>query len=345
MDKIKVGFIGCGQIARLRHIKELVDHPRVEFAAFCDIVQESAREFADLYGGKAYTDHRELLKEKDIDAVFVLNANIAHAKTAVDALNAGKHVMCEKPMAVSLEECRAMIEAAEKNDKILMTGYNQRLVPTHVKAREIIASGEYGRVLTVRSTFGHRGSEYFSLGGLSTWLYKKELAGFGVIGDLGVHKIDLIQFLLNDKISEVSAIVDTLAKKNDKGVKIDVDDNALCIFRTAKGIIGSMTASWTYILEDNSTSIYFEKATMKILESPEYDIQIAEHDGAVKTYSLGGIQTNKNQFKTGIPEEFINSIAENRKPIIGLGDGLDAIKVVLACLESSATGSRVIIKN
>jgi len=343
MERIKIGFIGCGGIARARHVPELAENANTELSAFCDVIPDRAQYLADLYGGNIYTDYREVLKRGDIDAIFVLCRNDMHAVITIDALNASKHVMCEKPMAATEEQCKQMIKAAEMNKRLLMIGHNQRLLPAHIKAREIIKSGEYGKVISFRTTFGHTGCENFSIDGSATWLFKKEPAVFGTLADLGVHKADLIRYLLGENITEVSAFAGILAKKDDKNKMIEVEDNACCLFRTESNIIGTLTASWTYEIEDNSTKIYFEKAIMSIYDDPVNDIIISFRDGKKKKYKLGGIQTNENQFKSGIPDEFINSIIENREPIIKPEDGLQAIRIILACLESAETGQKILL--
>ena len=108
----KIGIIGCGRIAQERHIPEYAENPDAELAGFYDINMERAAELADKYGGKAYASYEELLNDPKIDAVSVCAANSAHAEITIAALKAGKHVLCEKPMGVTYEECKSMTEAA-----------------------------------------------------------------------------------------------------------------------------------------------------------------------------------------------------------------------------------------
>lgn len=135
----------------------------------------------------------------------------------------------------------------------------------------------------------------------------------------------------------------TLAKKDNNGKMIEVEDNIVCTLKTESGILGTLTASWTYSEEDNSTILYMEKAVVRIFDSPEFDIVINEQDGAIKTYCLGGIQTNDNQIFSGIPEEFISSILESRKPAITGEDGMKAVTAILKCLESSEIHKNVLV--
>ena len=252
---MKVGIIGCGKIAQTRHLPEYAANPKVEMAGYYDFNKNRAEKIAKEYGGRAYTSVEELLADQEIEAVSVCVANNAHAEISLKALRAGKHVLCEKPMATSLEDCEAMVEAAKENNLYLMIGQNQRLIKAHQKAKELIQHGEIGKVLSFRSTFGHSGPETWSIDpGLNTWFFDKTRAAMGAMADLGVHKTDLIQFLLDTTVVEVRAMLTTLDKKDAAGEIIGVDDNAICIYRMANGVIGTMTASWTYYgPEDNST--------------------------------------------------------------------------------------------
>ena len=148
---LKIGIIGCGKITEVRHAPEYAENPNCQLVAFFDVVPERAKALAEQYGGVAY-DSIEALLASDVDAVSVCVANAYHAQTSIQALKAGKHVLCEKPMATTPEDCEAMVAAAKAAGKFLMIGQNQRLAKAHVKAREIIESGEMGRVITFETT-------------------------------------------------------------------------------------------------------------------------------------------------------------------------------------------------
>ena len=187
-----IGIIGCGKIAQVRHIPEYAEHKDAKLLGFYDINQERAAALAEQYGGTAYATVEELLANPDIHAVSVCAANFAHAELTIAALNAGKHVLCEKPMAVTLAECEAMVEAARKNNKFLMIGHNQRLAKAHAVARKLIIDGLIGDIVTFRTTFGHGGPETWSVDpGLNTWFFDKTRAAMGAMADLGIHKTDL----------------------------------------------------------------------------------------------------------------------------------------------------------
>ena len=132
MDKVRIGIIGCGGIANNKHKPSLKKVEQVEMVAFCDIIEERAQKAAKEYGvpgAKVYTDYRELLQDKSIDVVHVLTPNRDHSYITVDALEAGKHVMCEKPMAINTAEAQKMIDAAKRTGKKLTIGYQNRFRP------------------------------------------------------------------------------------------------------------------------------------------------------------------------------------------------------------------------
>ncbi|MGV3466306.1 MAG: Gfo/Idh/MocA family protein [Heyndrickxia sp.] len=342
MTKIKVGVIGCGSIATHRHLPEYATNKDVEIVAVCDIVEERAKEKAQTYNAKFYTKYEELLANEEIDAVSVCTPNYLHAPISIAALNAGKHVLCEKPMATSDDEAKAMIEAAEKNGKKLMIAHNQRFVPSHVKAREFIESGKLGKVYSFRTAFGHGGPEGWSVDGADSWFFKKEEAFIGAMGDLGVHKTDLLRYILNEEIVEVAAFVDTLSKENST-----VDDNAVCILKTASGTVGTLAASWSYVSkEDNSTVIYGENGILRLEEDPDYSLIIQYKNGEVEKFDLGRIQSNEDggQNTSHVIDSFISSLVKDTDVPINGYEGRKSLNVILAALESSETGKITKVK-
>jgi predicted dehydrogenase len=337
MSRIKVAVLGCGSIAKHRHIPEFAGNPNVELVAFCDIVIERAKAYAEKYGGRAYADYRELLAAEKPDAVSVCLPNHLHAPATIAAAEAGAHVLVEKPMAGNREEAEAMIEAARKNGVWLMVAHNQRLMPPHVKAKEILDSGILGRVLSFRTSFGHPGPEGWSVDGRNSWFFDKPRAIMGAMGDLGVHKSDLIRWLLGDEVAEVSAFISTLHKES-----TEVDDNAICILRMRSGAIGTLVASWTYYRgEDNSTVLWCENGVMKIGTDPKDQVIVELKNGETQRYSVGEIATNEKQTVSGIIDEFVNCIVTNTPPRISGEEGLKSLNVILAAFESQATGRTV----
>ncbi len=335
--KFKFGVIGAGSIARKRHLPELQDNPYAEIAAVCDTTLERAKEMTDLYGGKAFKDYRALIAMKNLDAVIVCATNTTHSEMTIAALQAGKHVMCEKPMATTLEEAQAMIDAAEQSGKFLMIAHNQRLAPACIKAKQILQSGNLGKVLTFQTVFGHPGCEYWAIDAGNTWFFDKSITGLGVMGDLGIHKIDLVHWLLDQEFTEAVAIAGTLNKRNAKGEMIDVEDNAMCLLKTDLGVLGTVTVSWTYQKEDNSTIIYCEKGVLRIYAHPEYQLIVDYSNTEGEFHKVGEIPTNVKQVKSGIIDCFVDSLVTNRKPEISGEEGYKALQTVLACFKAMET--------
>lgn len=343
---IKVGIIGCGKIAQVRHIPEYAANSNAEVYGFYDINQARAEELAEKYGGKAYASYEELLADPEIVAVSVCAANHAHAEISIAALKAGKHVLCEKPMAVTLEECEAMVAAAKESGKYLMIGQNQRLAKAHAKAKELIEQGAIGKVLTFRTIFGHGGPETWSIDpGANVWFFDKTKAAMGAMADLGIHKTDMIQYVLGTKIVKTQAVLTTLDKKDATGNLIGVDDNAICIYQMENGVIGTMTASWTYYAaEDNTTVIYGTKGELRLYDDPKYSVQQINADGTRVDYQIDQIQTNDNQTASGIIDLFVDCLVQNKEPEISGADVLHAMKAVFASIESSAKGCAIEVK-
>ena len=339
----RIGIIGCGKIAQVRHIPEYAENPYAELAGFYDLNTQRAAELAAQYGGKAYESAEAMLADPAIDAVSVCVANHAHAPITIAALKAGKHVLCEKPMATTLAECEEMVRTAHEAGKFLMIGHNQRLAKAHAVAKELIDQGMIGRIITFRTTFGHGGPETWSVDpGKNTWFFDKNKAAMGAMADLGIHKTDLIQFLTGQHVVRTTARVVTLDKKDASGQLIGVDDNAICIYEMSGGTMGTMTASWTYYgAEDNSTILYGEKGIMRIYDDPAHSIVVKLADGTEKVYDVEQIQTNDNQTKSGVIDLWMNCLETNTPPEISGEEALYAMRAVFASLESAKAGTTV----
>jgi UDP-N-acetylglucosamine 3-dehydrogenase len=334
MSKLKIGVVGCGSIAQFRHLPEYAGNKNAEIVAVCDVVEDRVKATAEKYNAKSYTSYEELFKSESLDAVSVCLPNHLHAPVSISALNAGFHVLCEKPMATSKEEAEAMIEAAKQNGKKLMIGHNQRFVASHQKAKELIASGTLGKIYSFRTAFGHPGPEDWSADGRESWFFRKDEAFIGAMGDLGVHKTDLIRFLLGEEVVEVGAFVETLSKGD-----TDVDDNAVCILKTESGTIGTLAASWSYAKEDNSTVIYGEKGILRLEDDPNYSLVSQYQNGEVVKYELGQIQSNDSggQTSSHVIDNFVASIIKDVEPPVTGEEGMKSLQVILAALESAET--------
>lgn len=340
---LNIGILGCGKIAQVRHIPEYIANKDASIVGFFDSDAPRTREIAAKFGGKAYSSAQELLADPAIDAVSVCVANFAHAELTIQALKAGKHVLCEKPMAITLEECENMMAEAARSGKRLLIGQNQRLAKAHAKARELVAAGEIGRVVTFRTTFGHGGPETWSITpGKNTWFFDKKRAAMGAMADLGIHKTDMLRYILDQDIVRTTARLLTLDKRGADDQLIGVDDNAICIYETSGGAFGTMTASWTYYgQEDNSTVLYGTKGIMRIYDDPVHTITVIPREGEVKHYDLEQIQTNDNQTASGVIDEFVEAVTQGRPSMLDADDVVKSMKAVFASIRSSEEGRPV----
>ena len=322
---IRIGIIGCGKIAQVRHLPEYAANPHVELAGYYDLNTQRAQEMAAQYGGKVYDSYFDLLNDPSIDAVSICVENRSHAEITTYALYAGKHVLCEKPMAVTLAECESMVAAAERNGKHLMIGHNMRFDPVHRKAKELLDGGIIGDIITFRATMGNAGPENWSMEAGSTWFFDKQKAAMGALSDLGIHKVDLLQYLTGQKVIETTAKVMTLNKHTATGAPITVDDNALCILRMSGGAVGTLAASWTvYGHECQSTCLYGTKGIMLIYNNnnPAAPIEVRNLDGTSTTYNIPP-ETN-----SGVIDEFVDALEQNREPEVSGKEALSTMRAI-----------------
>jgi predicted dehydrogenase len=342
---VKYGIIGAGAIAQHRHLPEGDANPKSTISAIADPAPGRADQLGEQYGAEGYTDYKKMLKNADIDAVVVAGPNALHAKMSIDALNAGKHVLCEKPMATTRNDAKKMLAAAKKNRKYLMIGLNQRLMPPHVRAKEILDSGRLGKVLSFRTAFKHPGPEGWSVDGSKSWFFQKGSAFMGVTGDLGVHKADLMRWLLGQEFTQVGGVLATLDKRGPDGKLIELDDNAYLTMQTKKGIVGSMILSWTnYGAEENYTVLYCQKGSMSIGTDPDYGVIVDYRDGGQEKHKVGEMSTNEKQVASGIIDSFTDDILKKRKPKIDGVEGFRSLDVILTAMDAAKAGTTKTIK-
>ena len=197
MDRIvKVGIIGCGGIANGKHMPSLHALSNVQMVAFCDIIEDKAKAAAAKFGtpdAKVYTDYKELLKDKEIEVVHVLTPNREHADITVDSLYAGKHVMCEKPMAKTAADAKRMLDAAKATGKKLTIGYQHRQKAQSIFAKSYIESGALGEIYYANClAIRRRGTPNWGV------FLDEEAQGGGPIIDIATHSLDLTLYLMNN---------------------------------------------------------------------------------------------------------------------------------------------------
>ncbi len=333
-NKIKVGVIGAGAIAEHAHLMGYSKIPELcEIRAICDVNKDRAEEMAAKFGIKeVYTDHKEMLAKADIDAVSVCTPNKFHASQTIDACNAGKHVLCEKPMAINDEECEAMIEAAVRNNVQLMVGFTHRFYNYNQKAKELIAQGVIGKPFMIRVRFAHEGP-YISWPAKSNWFFNKELAGGGALLDMGIHALDIMRFLVGD-IKDISANLGTLVRT------MEVEDNAICTVNFDNGAMGYLEVGWSSKSGILGIEVYGEDGSMVI----DYSTPIKIYVDKKKIIGGPGWIELKDCTGGGWDAEmkaFIQSL-QNGTPVPVNGfDGLKGVRLAMAAYKSNAEGRKV----
>ena len=252
---IKFAIVGCGRIAQ-RHAEHI--SKRGQLVAVCDVVEDKAQQLATTYGAKAYTSFAEMLAyEPSIDVIAVCSPNGLHAQHAIDGLKAGFHVLCEKPMGLSVKECGEMMQTAERSNKRLFAIKQNRYNPPVAAVKEIIEAGKLGKVLSVQlSCFWNRNTDYYA----NSWKGTKDLDG-GTLFTQFSHFIDLLYWLIGD-VDEVAAYMGNFAHE---GI-IEFEDTGVVILKFTNGAIG--TVNYTVNSFDKnmegSLTIFGEKGTVKI---------------------------------------------------------------------------------
>ena len=232
-------------------------------------------------------------------------------------------------MAVTLAECESMVAAAERNGRHLMVGHNMRFDPVHRKAKQMLDSGIIGDVITFRTILGNSGPEGWSLEG--TWFFDKNKAAMGALSDMGIHKVDLIQYLLGQKVIETTAKVVTLNKRDAEGKLISVDDNALCILKMSGGALGTMAASWTvYGHECQSTVLYGTKGLMMIYSEPSAPIIVSDLEGNRTSFAF-----DTTSEKSGVIDEFVDALVHDRDPEVSGKEALTTMRTIFGSIRSS----------
>ncbi|MCK5811935.1 MAG: Gfo/Idh/MocA family oxidoreductase [Clostridiales bacterium] len=338
-----VGIIGCGSITVKRHAIETNANDDTKIFGVYDPNNKHAKAMADKYNCKIYDSVDDLLTDDNLSIVIVATPNIFHGEYTIKALENGKHVLCEKPMAATLELAQEMIDTAKKYNLKLMIGQNQRLVPAHIKAKEILDSGELGRILTFQTVFGHRGAEKWSIANSpSTWFFDKEQAIFGAMGDIGVHKADLVRWLIGEEFKAVSSFVTTRHKRYDNNELINVDDNAVSILQSESGIVGTLAVSWTYYGgESNATIFNCEKGALWIFRDEDAPIKIKYANGSETLIKIGTISTNEKQVSSGVIDMLTDAIINNKKVDIDGYEGYKALEIIVNCVKSAESGQTI----
>lgn len=356
MNKLKVGMIGCGGIALGKHLPSLSKIPEVELVAFCDDVEEKARQAAAQFGGesaKVYTDYRELLQDASIDVVHICTPNATHAEIAIAALEAGKHVNCEKPMAKTAAEARKMYEASLKTDKKLTISYQNRFRPDSIYLKKACDNGELGEIYFAKAHAIRRRA-------VPTWgvFLDEEMQGGGPLIDIGTHALDLTLYMMNNyepKVVLGKAFHKLSARENAANAwgpwdpkKFTVEDSAFGMIIMKNGATIILESSWAL----NTLDVDEAKCTLCGTEGGadmKDGLRInGERYGKLFTSKIeldvGGVDFyDSSQDKPEDVEmrQWINSILNDTEPVVKPKEALVVSEILEAIYESSRTGKAV----
>ena len=351
MEQLKVGIIGSGGISRshLRGYRALGD--RVKVVACCDIDGEKAKRYAEEYGlAHAYDNCYDMLKNEDLDLVSVTTWNSAHAECTIAALNAGCHVICEKPMAMNAAEAEAMRDAAEKNGRLLMLGFVRRHGNDAAAAREMVQNGDLGEVYYAKATYLRR------CGFPGGWFGDKSRSGGGPLIDLGVHVIDLVRYVMGNPkpVSVYGATFDKLGArdhiktdgwvsetKTDKPI-FNVEDLAVAMIRFDNGALLSVETSFNLNTKNPSGDVELFGSKAGLTFTP-FELH-GEFDGRLADFTIHG--DNGFNFDRDFNREiknFVDSVTGDAKPLAVAEDGVQLMRILDAVYRSAETGETVFL--
>lgn len=354
--KLKVGIIGCGGIANGKHMPSLAKLCSVEMVAFCDIIKERAEEAAKKYGtddAKVYTDYKELLADKTIDVVHICTPNKSHADITVYALESGKHVMCEKPMAKTAADARRMVEAAKRTGKKLTIGYQNRYRPDSQYLHKVCQAGELGEIYFAKAHAIRRRA-------VPTWgvFLNEEEQGGGPLIDIGTHALDLTLWMMNNykPRSVMGNVYYKLGSKKDAANawgpwdpdKFTVEDSAFGFITMENGATIVLESSWAL----NSLQTGEAKTTLCGTEGGADmldDLRINGEKLGKLYITKPGLDASGVDFYEGDKENasdleaklWIESILNDTEPLVKPEQALVVTEILEAIYESGKTGKPV----
>lgn len=315
---VRIGVIGCGAIAQEGHLPGYAACADVEIAAVCDVDPQRARAVAERFGVKdVYTSHVELLADKSIQAVSICTPNFLHATHAIDSLQAGKAVLCEKPMTTTRGDAQAVLNAAEQTGSMLMVGFTHRFFLHNRYVRSLIQSGAIGEVLSVRVRMAHRGP-YESWVAKSDWFFRHEMAGGGAVLDMGIHALDIMRFFAGE-IAEIKGLTAT------KVHPLKDEDMAVAIMRFASGALGYLETGWHSHPGFNGIEIYASQGT--IINDYGTGLRLLDAAGkeqALDRAALEGLTGHMLEVR-----HFVDCVKGGQRPEVGGVDGYKAIDLAL----------------
>lgn len=350
MSKLKVAVIGAGSISDC-HLQAYADNPDVEIYAICDLNEERAREMAKKYdASRVFTDYRDLLAMPEIDSVSICTWNNSHAEISIAALDAGKNVLCEKPLCQTVEEALAVEQAVKRSGKLLQVGFVRRYSDNAQILKQFIEAGELGDIYYAKASCLRR------LGNPGGWFSDRERSGGGPLIDIGVHIIDICWYLMGKpKVKSVSANVSNILgnrahirnlsfyKAADYDAsKNNVEDMANAMIRFENGASLLIDVSFTLHAKSDEMSIklYGDKGGAEL--EPEIMVigekfnTILNMTPQVDSKSFDFMGSFRNEIN-----HFIDSTRGRKETLSPVEDGVEIMKILCGIYESARQGREI----
>jgi len=333
------GIIGIGGHANRFMAPALGRAANTQLVAVASREMGRAEAFAVKHKAKrAYDSMERLLADPEIDVLYIATPNNLHCEETIMAAQAGKHVYCEKPMALTIADCERMIQVCNDNKVKFGIDFQNRFHPAHVEARRLILSGEAGEVNVIKAQYAHGRSRNAPRS--TGWRNNPTVAGAGSLVGTGVHPIDLCRFLLNSEIDEIRALTDEMPPQR------PVDDMAYVILSFQNGATAVVISGVLVPRSDDDAVIYGSKMKITCRNTVGMPLRgelIIEGD-AVNLHETFPTEDPIPGLYIRAVEAFNKSITENTTPPASGCDGLEMVRVVDAILESSRTGRAVKVK-
>jgi predicted dehydrogenase len=348
MAKIKVGIIGAGGISSY-HISGYKALGNVEIYAVCDINEQRAKDCAEKNNIKhVFADYNEMLALSELDAVSICTWNNVHASATIAALKAGKHVLCEKPMAINAIEAQQMVDAEKESGKILMVGFVRRFGNDAKILKDFIDNGMMGDIYYAKASYLRR---YGFPGG---WFGDRKYSGGGPLIDLGVHVIDLVRYLMGKPtaVSITGATFNKLgSRENIKGTKdyvsadngdiFNTEDMAVAMIKFDNGAVLSVETSFSLNIKNDTANIelFGTKSGAKL--DPKLEFYSELNNYLIDITPAHDTALNFNGLFESEISHFIDCISKGTKCISTSMDGLELMKIIDAVYLSAQSGKEV----
>jgi predicted dehydrogenase len=346
-EKLRIGQIGCGGNGT-GHLEAGKVSGVVQPVAVCDIIAERAESRKAIYGAEAaYTDYRELLKRDDVEAVVISVPNYIHHEIAIAALNAGKHVLCEKPMTIKKDWAEAMVKVANASDRVFQVGMTSRFRQEAQWLRKYIDAGNLGQVYFGRARYVRRSG----IPGWGSWFTRKEQSGGGPLIDIGVHALDLTWYLMGcpKPVSVSGACFSALGHRKmgvgswgrtDWNGYFDVEDFATALVRFENGAVISLEASWAAFTNENNSIDILGAEQGAQLDADKVILLTQEDDHNMDTVVAMPKRRNVNNFVRQI-ESFAQAVKAGGPIMTTADQGLQMVTMLLGIYESARTQKEV----